>query len=498
MKNLIKLLPITLVHQFTLQQLKNYPTFRDFFLKQDPETIEALQEKYLLYMFHQCAERVPQYKAFLEQHNIRASHIQSVADFLRLVPETNKKNYIFSAKKMTDLCMDKDYHNIHMLVKSSGHSGKQCYWARSHTKDIFGETAMSIGLDENFNISKKKTLIINSFILGSWVTGITFNDFASAHCTVINIGPDPEEIFQTIDDVGHQFDQVLITGYPPFMKELVEYAQTIRFDWKKYQVGVIVGGEAFSESWRDYIQQKAHLTKVRSGFGASDIGILGGLETDDTVFIRRLADKNPKIKKALFGDVEGTPMLFQYPLDLFVYTNEKSELIFSTVLPETVQPVLNYNLEDMGGVLSYHEMQKRLRPFGIRREFALPLPFLFIVGRNTGPVKFHAFLIYPENIEDCMYKNKAIAHAVTANFKISAGTKNYTPLLKIDFQLKKGIRKTQSMNKAFTALCTSTLQQVNQGYRSIYQRLGKKAVPHVTIYTHHEYPHTSGVKNVYS
>lgn len=469
------------------------------FLSQNPQTIDLLREKYLLYTFHRNAERIPLYKNFLKKRKINHKKIRTVADFLEKVPETNKQNYIFRTNDISKLCINGDYHKINLLVKSSGHSGKQCYWAKSHTIDPFGEAVLTIGLDENFDISSRKTLIINGFILGSWVTGITFNEFASSHCPIINVGPNCQEIIQTIRDVGHQFEQILITGYPPFIKELVDYGNSTGFPWKKYKMNFAAGGEDFPESWRDYIRGKSGALKIRSGFGASDIGILGGVETDTTVAIRRLADKDHRIKKELFGDVEDTPMLFQYPTNLFIHANDKKELVFTTILPEAVQPVIKYNLKDSGGVITHKEMQEKLHKLKIKQKIKLPLPFLYIIGRSDGPVNFHAFLVYPENIVNCIYKDKKIAKVSTGNFRLKKGlAKNHEPILIIELQLKKNAKKTVSMEKEFSKSFAATLKKVNGGYEATANRIGKKAFPKIKIYKFNDYPYKSKIKNVYS
>ncbi len=499
MKTLLKLLPTSLVHKITNYKIRNYHKFERFFLEQKPETIEILQEKYLLYTFHQFAQRVPLYRTFLKSHKIDSASITTVQDFLEKVPETTKKNYIFAAQKLAQLCLDGDYHNINLLVKSSGHSGRQCYWAQSHMTDAFSETVLSIGLDRNFHINSTKTLILNGFILGSWVTGITFNEYASSHCTVLNIGPKVDEILQTMQEIGKEYQQILITGYPPFIKELVDTGKAQKFPWKHFRVHFAAGGEDFPESWREYIMKQSGAKKIRSGFGASDIGILGGVETDASVHIRQKAEKNPILKKALFGNVQETPMLFQYPTNLFINTNSKGQLVFTTILPEAIQPVIKYNLEDLGGVIPYRTMEKILEEQGMEITAELPLPFFYVIGRADGPVNFHAFLIYPENIEDCLYKNKAVAGAVTGNFRLSKKhDDHHEPSLVVELQLKKKVKKSKTMEQHFQKLFAETLAKVNQGYRETQERIGNRALPFIVLYEFAEYPHQSKIKNVYT
>lgn len=514
MRRLLQSVPISLLHPLLHAQThkalhgsrQDYLKFKKSFLSLDPETVELLREKYLLYTFQRNVAEVPQYRRFLHQKGINPvqikSKVKSKEDFISNVPETTKKKYIFTARQLQDLCVQDGQHRMNMIVKSSGHSGRQCYWAKSHREDLFGRAALTMALDENFNISSKRTLIINGFILGTWVTGITFNEFASALCTVINVGPYWEEILQIMQEIGGQFEQIIITGYPPFIKELVEYGLHNRFPWKKYKLHFIAGGEDFPESWRRYIREKSGARKIRAGFGASDIGILGGVETDDTVFIRQLADSRPEIRKALFGEVEETPMLFQYGLNVFIQANKQQELVFTTILPEAVEPVINYNLEDVGGVISCREMQEKLRLFHRPREFKgfkLPLPFLYVIGRSHGPVKFHAFFVYPENVEECIYRNPPITKTTTGNFRLQRiVTKDQDHFLQLEFQLKKGIAKSPSLTQKYRQCCRQTLQDVNGGYKAIHQQVGKIADPIVILYPYEKYPYQSKIKNVYS
>src|SRR3989344_602181 len=171
---LVKRLPFSVVHKQLQKQGKNYEAFKAQFLDLEPEFVETLQERYLLHSFHLNAQRIPHYKHFLEKHNFNHNSVKTKQDFLTKVPETTKHSYVYTARELSTMCINGDYHNISMIVKSSGHSGRQCYWAKSHAEDDFGKNAISVGLDLNFGVHEKKTLVINGFILGSWVTGLNF------------------------------------------------------------------------------------------------------------------------------------------------------------------------------------------------------------------------------------------------------------------------------------------------------------------------------------
>ncbi len=497
--SLVRSLPVPLIHRLLNKRTAKYEHVKKAFLRMNPALIELLQEKYLLYSFHLNAQRIPHYRKFLRRSRINPAQIRTVHDFLQKIPETNKENYIYKTKDICQMCINGDYHNVNLFVKSSGHSGRQCYWAKSHKQDLYGRTALSIGLDENFDANRRKTLIINGFLLGSWVTGINFNELASWHCPIINVGPDKEEIFQTIEELGPSFEQIIITGYPPFIKELVEYGNSRHFPWKKQLIHFIAGGEDFPESWRRYVEGIIKRGKVRSGFGASDIGILGGMENDATVRIRQLADRNEEFRKALFGEVDETPMLFQYAYNLYINTNSNHDLIFTSLLPEEAQPLIKYNLQDTGGTISYAQMEKLLREHNIRCDVRLPLPFLYVIGRKSGSVNFNAFLIYPENVEECVYRNPQMARTSTGKFHFGAKYDQHLDRhLHIDMQLKPGIKPTKTLQDQYTSLMVKTLQEVNGGFRITYQRLRERAHPHINLYAYDKYPQQNKIKNVYT
>src|SRR5207244_4606576 len=116
--------------------------------------------------------------------------------------------------------------------------------------------------------------------------------------------------------------------YPPFLEHLLDEGEVRGFDWSDYKMVGLVGGEGMSEGLRTYLLGR--FRAIYSGYGASDLDMGVAGESADTIFIRRHADKNPQLRKALFGDHPRPPMLFHYnPLDYFVETNEHGELILT-------------------------------------------------------------------------------------------------------------------------------------------------------------------------
>jgi len=132
-------------------------------------------------------------------------------------------------------------------------------------------------------------LVINTFALGTWVTGVKF---ARALCgvankkdikmTVANTGMVFDSAIKIIENFADEYDQVLLAGYPPFVKGLVEELiekKTI----KNVEMHIMVGAESFPEEWRDYMTkllqtQYDYEPTILSAYGAADVGLELGYE----------------------------------------------------------------------------------------------------------------------------------------------------------------------------------------------------------------------------
>jgi phenylacetate-CoA ligase len=85
--------------------------------------------------------------------------------------------------------------------------------------------------------------------MGSWVGGMY-----TAQCcrylaqkgyplTLVTPGNSPTEILRVIEDLGQYFDQLVLAGYPPFLKDVVDRGVTQGVEWKRYKVKMILAGE---------------------------------------------------------------------------------------------------------------------------------------------------------------------------------------------------------------------------------------------------------------
>ena len=204
--------------------------------------------------------------------------------------------------------------------------------------------------------------------MGAWATGMNMGIALSKVCMVKSTGPDIEKIVDTLERFGDGYDY-LICAYPPFLKHVADALDARGFDWSRSRVYGLVGGEAMTEAMRDYLEQR--FVKVRSGYGASDIQIGIGGETDLSVHLRKLLVTRADVREALLGPGESrVPMVFQYnPLESYIEINARGESVITVNNASVLSPKLRYNVGDEARVIDRRTAQSRLASLGIDGPF---------------------------------------------------------------------------------------------------------------------------------
>ncbi len=217
----------------------------------------------------------------------------------------------------------------------------------------------------------------------------------------------------------------LISGYPPFLKHLLDEGTRRGFPWEDYEVHALVGGEGMTEELRDVLLHG--FRSVYSGYGATDIEIGMAAESPVSVAVRRLARRRPDVREALFGRDPRLPMVFQYnPLIHFLEVNEVGEIICTVSRLDLLAPRIRYNVHDEGGIVDFARMRDQLREFGyaihdlgevdeaagprgpLPWSRPIPLPFLWVHGRRDATISVMGSNIYPEDIETLVYRDAAL------------------------------------------------------------------------------------------
>ena len=329
--------------------------------------------------------------------------------------------------------------------------------------------------------------------MGSWVTGEKFARFArwiiskrGYPASVISPGSNLDEVLEIIQNLHSYYDQILIAGYPPFLKSIIDEGGKKALDWKKIKVHLLSGGEGFSENWREYIAQKlGNQTKNFSAYGSADAGIGGGHETPLSVFVRQCAWKNRDLAKDLFGNADVLPMVFQYNPTSHFIEEINNELVFTTL---SGLPIVRYNLHDHGGVRPFQtvveilekhgcDYKKNLQESGWALSDIAKLPFSFVFGRSDGTIILSGANIYVENIKHILHLPDFVSK-MTGNFiaeKISDS--NLNTRLKLTIQVKNDVLIDENFKNQYKKIIVDELMKVNSEYQYLYGNYHEAVVP---------------------
>jgi phenylacetate-CoA ligase len=349
---------------------------------------------------------VPAYRSYLEEQGWRDRAWTNAAERIASLPETDKSGYIVrypTAERCVGGAIPTEGVEID---ESSGSSGRPFSWVRSQAE--LHQVHLSLRQLAKLLLGKR-IVTINAFSMGAWATGTNVSAALAHNGIIKSPGPDPEKILSALELLGPKHRYV-ICGYPPFLKELLDYGEENGVDWDRFKMFGVVGGEGMSETLRARLEQR--FVAVYSAYGASDLDIGVAGEFPLSVYIRKQAAQNPELRRALFGDDPRLPMLFQYnPLDYYVETNDSGELVITVNRLAMLSPRIRYNIHDAGGARSFRDTIAICREFGIdpvkaSREAsgvrAFRLPFLWVHGRSDSTLSYMGANIYPEDVEQAL------------------------------------------------------------------------------------------------
>ncbi len=269
---------------------------------------EANAEAAALELFHTVATTVSAYQAFLQDHGIEPAAVQTFSDFQRL-PLVTKANYV-RRYPLPDLCRHGQLTLCDMIAVSSGSTGQPTFWPRFLTDELKIAVRFEQVFHDSFHADRHRTLAVICFALGTWVGGM----YSASCCrhlaskgypiTVITPGNNKAEIFRVVRELGPAFEQVVLLGYPPFLKDVIDSGLAEGIAWQQYRIKLVFAGEVFSEEWRSLVGERAGMANPyydsAALYGTADAGVLGN-ETPLSIYIRRFLANHPDAARTLFG-----------------------------------------------------------------------------------------------------------------------------------------------------------------------------------------------------
>ncbi len=387
-----------------------------------PASAERAEAK-LLELFRSAAREVPAYRRFLAEHGVDPGSVSSLAEFRRL-PVTTKDNY-YRQNPLPELCRHGALDACDMVALSSGSTGEPAVWPRFVSDELGSAARFEQVLAGTFRAHERRTLAVICFALGNWVGGLytlaALRQLAAKGypLTVVSPGNQPAEILRALRALGAHYEQRVLLGYPPFLKDVIDLGAREGMDWSAPPTRLVMAGEVFSEEWRDWVCRRlgaaspAHSTA--SLYGTADGGVLAN-ETPLSVRIRRALAQRPEAARALFGEAR-LPTLCQYDPEHRYFEAEDGWLLFSG---DGGAPLVRYKILDRGGVISCADMRQFLAEHEVSLEAdasveALELPFVYVFGRSFFAVSFYGANVYPENVAVGL-EQPELASSVTGKF----------------------------------------------------------------------------------
>jgi len=375
-----------------------------------------------LALVQSCAQDVPAYRDFLQQRSIDPTAIRTLEDF-RSLPTTSKENY-HRAYVLPDLCRGGRLPAGHHLAVSSGSTGEPCIWPRRLEDEVGTTERFEQVLVDTFAADQKATLCVVCFALGNWVGGM----YTTAACrrlaerglslTLATPGNNVAEIVRVVKAVGAHFEQVVLLGYPPFLRDVLDAGTAGGVDWPRLATKLVCAGEVFDEGWRSRVCELMGSSdparSVASLYGTADGGVLAN-ETAASVRIRRALASRSDLVKGLFGQAR-LPTLAQFAPEHRYLESVDGRIVISG---DGLLPLVRYDILDQGGIVSADAMEAFLRQHGLvdlaqelasgmagggGREGASAQPFVYVFGRSGSAVSFYGANVYPENVAPALHR----------------------------------------------------------------------------------------------
>lgn len=414
-----------------------------------------------LELFRKAAHELPAYREFLEMKGFNLQEIRSLEDYTK-IPLTSKKGYlqIFPHK---DLVWSKDWNQVLWFCSTSGSTGEPYYFPRN--EELASQASVFVSDFLRYSSrGRGRTLVIMAFGMGVWIGGVmtqrAFEIAAQdlgASIAFLPTGYNKLEIFKALKRLSPQFDQTILVGYPPFVKEVIDEAKAEGIDLKKLHMRLMFAAEAFTERFRNYLCKKAGidnpLLDTLNIYGTADIGAMAH-ETPLSILARRLIIEDPLLIKEAFGQIEKTPTLAQYNPDFINFEQVEGQIVLTG---NAALPLIRYAVGDHGGIISYEKLEQlfRTHKIDLRAEIKKAgiqntihkFPFVFVYERVDLAATLHGIIIYPEFIKEALLKQRMVTY-FTERFTMA--TKNdihHNQFLRINIELKKDVRANDEIRE---------------------------------------------------
>lgn len=448
-----------------------------------------------LALFRRMIKGVAAYRKFLRGNGFRLEKISSVGQ-LSEVPAVNKKNY-FHLYPLSEILWDKTLETNGMVVTAtSGSTGQPTYFLRNEKVDWHYSLLAEYFLR---NGPGGSTLLIDCFGMGVWIGGlITYQAFRYAALrghplTIITPGINKKEIFHSLVKLAPQFKNVILAGYPPFIKDILDESEEQGIDFRKFNTRLLFAAESFTERFRDYLVKKARVKNIYTDtlnlYGTAELGAMA-FETPTSIFIRRLALRHPRVWQRLFV-ADKLPTLAQYNPSFINFDQHDGRILITA---DSAMPFFRYDIGDNGGVMTLTQIEDAFAAGGInlRREakkagvILESLPFVYVYERSDFSTKLYGAIIYPEPIREAL-QDVQLQRWVTGKFAmLTKFDSRQNEFIEVNIELKKTAHPSKKIENLCQERIVQNLLKKNAEYKNNYGSIPKKVTPKIILFDYEE------------
>ena len=465
----------------------------------------------MLEQFHGCAKHIPAYKDFLRKNGVKPEMVRSYSE-LDDLPPVGKDSYLrkFPLEK---LCYDGTLKEQSLVFTStSGSTGAPFYFPRNGILDEQSSMCHEAFLRNSKLDSKKSTLVLVCFGMGVWIGGvITYQAFKKItergwNLSILTPGVNKKEIFAAMKNLAPHYDQIILAGYPPFMRDVIEEGEAEGIRWKSFDMRLIFAAEAFSEDFREYLMKKTGIKEpyrhTMNIYGSADLGTMA-TETPLAILVRRLALKKPKLYRKLFKEAHRLPTLAQFNPH-FINFEEIDGHIYIT--GNNILPLVRYEIGDNGGVRTYDgvaeifksegfNLEKEIRKAGIK-DTVTELPFVYVYERSDLSVKLYGAIIYPEHVKYGLERSARLQKYLTGKFTLfTKYDKDHGEYLELNLELRPDTKENKKLAKEVIKCVSASLAEKSAEHKNNFDLLGNKVLPRVVFWPHGHPEHfQTGIK----
>lgn len=459
-------------------------------------------EERALSLFHRAAQRVPAYKDFLKRYKVQPDKIKSFSDFQH-IPPTNKKDYL-RQYSLEELCWDGSLKKPLVFTSTSGSTSEPLYFPRDNKLDFQSSIYHEMFLRNDPTSAKKSTLVVICFGMGVWIGGtITFRAFQQIAdrgypISIIAPGINKKEIFEGLRRLGPRYDQVILCGYPPFIKDIIDEAGDYGVRWRKMKVKIVFAAEAFSEEFRSYIAKSIGIQNIYTDtmniYGSADLGTMAE-ETPLSILIRRLSLRSKTLYQNLFnGAIHRMPTLVQFNPLFINFEDSKGKILCSG---DNTVPLLRYDIGDQGSVYRFDEVVRKFRDSGqdlwkairynkIQKTIA-KLPFVYIYERSDFSTKLYGAIVFPEHIREALQEQRLLK-VLTGKFTLMTKfDSHHNQFLEVNIELKPKVQPSKALKHLSQTLILKNLLKRSSEYKNNYNIIPEKVTPRIIFWPYEDY-----------